>query len=1483
MPNLPSSGQLSMGAIADNQSSASRSNLSLKTQSEAFASGSEVAGSPLQTTARANLIAAPYAISEFFNADFVSDVFSNISITTAGGGSDKNTVDGENLIIGFDADPDSGDFTVQLVDSGGNVDDTETRTGEGSVTFSTLALDAGTYTPRIRQGFASADGDTITHFDAISGGSTSLTNASQTISTAGESVSNVQITAAVSSGTQTGFKVAQSAIVGGDGGNITSNVNTSATHTSAQTVAISNPPGQLRFTTTHIGGPTQARNNDSSTADVIITYARAIDDVASLDTSNNSKTQFNSGDTIRIRAVSEGIGSSTNMKIGFSTSNSNTAYNNTPTERTISDSRFVRDTELVDTSHTLTSGTSLVTFFPKANYTSGTANTTAGSSFQVAPAFSYSTPGNAAINVNQTRTLDVSSVVGNNASVGISSSPNKGSGTNTATLSPGTANAVYTISYTGTANFSQTNNQSDTVTVRPTVSLSSNNNSPKGLASSYGSGLTPTGVSEPIITISTSTVGDTISSTDFGSLPANFTKTGGGDGISDFLSGRFSGGTAGDRTFTATVSGNSTTSAEASVTVAYGTYSNQIVQNVSPDSGNFRRGVTTLNVQWQARNVALVDIDLIGVSTGTSDTNFASDNDSLDSTTADALENQSHSATISDVGVSNVGTYNIRVRDASDNVPSATTFSSITILDKEPTTPGAFNDSSGTYHGTLALDWSASSYRFQYQIFKSSGDADSNYSQLGSNQTGTSVNISETNGTTTNGPFYYKVRAINFAQGPLSTEESDFNSPVRLIVMPTLDANNNVPDPVSGVIFSTENNSSSTSTTMAVSSKSDNTNLAFSYALSSNTANVSISNANTETPTISAGSGVGSVNVQLTVTGDPSQTFVHSADTITVNYFPKFTTITFTSGTIIQNTDNLSVTRLVWQGFDASSGFRIGVFDASSGGNEISSNGTIDVTGSTLTSGLSSGAGGLQNKDTEWLGNINLGTISNNGTVFLRVTDLGEGGTIGQESVTISAFNLVSITAGPENTAEAALGGSGTPASKFFLGTLGNGVTLFNGAGGTGGTFNGNNKFFLFNQSGTLSVGKVNGSGVISEFNAEANVPPLAPTGLSFSSVSTDRMTLNWTDNSSIEDEYYIFFKTGTSNDADFNDTAFSGNPLSANDTSEQVTGLSQGQSFSWAVYARNGSSYSDPLRGTQSTTAPTPAISVSPSSIIDTNYSVSDVGVNAAGSVFTITSENRSGNPVRLISNNGVHLNQGGFKFKAATGGSTPNSNTSGTTNLATGTSHDINIGSDDEVQIRFFKLFDNESAGDVTFQCLFKHGSTSTSAVSMTFRISGGFGFCIADTMMLNTKVGMLHINELSKGDMVLSHNFETNKDELVEITKILRVKHYVYSVKFTDNTEMILTDDHPMVSVDGNLLSINNTKTFDNYDVKAQKIMIGDKIKSTNGFVVVDSITKLDELRDTYTVVNKNNNFYTNNILVHSEVKYIGVMTDYKIIDE
>ena len=80
MANLTSSGQISLDDIIKNRTGGASTDVSLKDESETFASGSEVAGSSLQTTARFNLIAAPYAISEFYNADFNSDVFSNISI-----------------------------------------------------------------------------------------------------------------------------------------------------------------------------------------------------------------------------------------------------------------------------------------------------------------------------------------------------------------------------------------------------------------------------------------------------------------------------------------------------------------------------------------------------------------------------------------------------------------------------------------------------------------------------------------------------------------------------------------------------------------------------------------------------------------------------------------------------------------------------------------------------------------------------------------------------------------------------------------------------------------------------------------------------------------------------------------------------------------------------------------------------------------------------------------------------------------------------------------------------------------------------------------------------------------------------------------------------------------------------------------------------------------------------------------------------------
>ena len=174
MSNLPTSGnQITFNDIVNNRTGGDASAgdaISIQGQSIAFASGSEVDGDTAQTTARKNLEAAPFAISEFHNADFISDIFSNIVVTTVGGGSDRNTVDTETLQVSFDSTvtPSGGDeFVITLVDGGGNVDATTTRGSAGTAEFTNLAITPDNYTPTIQLGFASATGDTRTHHDKV--------------------------------------------------------------------------------------------------------------------------------------------------------------------------------------------------------------------------------------------------------------------------------------------------------------------------------------------------------------------------------------------------------------------------------------------------------------------------------------------------------------------------------------------------------------------------------------------------------------------------------------------------------------------------------------------------------------------------------------------------------------------------------------------------------------------------------------------------------------------------------------------------------------------------------------------------------------------------------------------------------------------------------------------------------------------------------------------------------------------------------------------------------------------------------------------------------------------------------------------------------------------------------------------------------------------------------------------------------------------
>jgi hypothetical protein len=1219
---LPSSGQIHFGALVDNKDSASRADISIKTLSEQFAVGSLVgdvdgSGTGNQTADRNLLTAAPYAISEFYDAEYVNEFYDTVVAQLSDGTAvtDDGYVDGESARISFNvAQSNLGpSYTAGLKlasDSSVVVSAIETESGTGTKTiaFTAPSRDAATniYYPFVTTGtYENAVGGNIDHFDQLAGGATGRSYSSANVDASDESVSAVTITPSVSTGIQTSSSIVASSITAGDGGTMTA---TSQAGENPTVYNITNTPGVVRFTSTHYGNPATTRNNTSSTGDVTISYNRAIDGVASSDHTVNSGVSFT------ITAISEGITSSTVMRMGYGASAGNTTYSGT-SDKTISTSQFVRSTQTQAFTYTLTSGTSLVTLYPKAHYTSGTATLTAGSAIYIAPAFSYSTTGNQTINVNATQAMAASSVVGNSANVAIASSPSSQTGNNSVTFTPGTNNGVYTISYTGTANYSQTSNTTDLLTVRPTVALSRSTAEVFGFGS-YASNKTPTGVSTTNVTISTSVVGT--AGTYNWTKPSGTTVSGGGSG-DPTVTMNFS-GTAGTKTFSATVTGRAvgasdTTSTSDSIDVAYTIYTQQNITSVTPTSGDYRRGATTINVAWTSINVALVDIHLVADGSGTSTTTQTTDNDSLD--TANASESQTYSATIADVGQTNVGTYHVRVRDASDNVPTSTAVSTISILDTAPTTPGAFQDTAGGYNGSLTMDWAASSYRYQYQIYKSSGDSDASYSQLGSNQTGVSVGLSELSGTATYGPFYYKVRALNYAGGGTSTEYSSYNTARRFIIYPTLDANNNIPQPNVSTIYSTVENSTTTSTVMNVTSDSDNVT-AYSWATGL-TIGASISNAAVQNPTITAGAGVGTITTALTVTGNANaQQYTHSTDNITVNYYPKIYNVTTNQEagtTIIINTTDLILKNIFWQGF-TSAGFTVSVWSLTGGNGYERSEGpfTINDLGGTYAYNANvNNTGGAQIKESEWANTTlcNMGVISQAGTVYMRVVDAG-GSIAYDEAITIVDYENVQLTgyqfgganSGFDDAEDAAQqtipgGTSIYNVTVYYLGTPGSGTVVILDTQSPTDYFAGGNLWWDFSGLGiTGYVGKIDNSGNLTAANyySDANAPPKPPTGVSAGSATSSTITVSWTNASAIDDEIWIYYVKNGSNSASSTDTSWGDNPLSNSTTSDIITGLDAGSAYSFVVYAKNGSTLSaagSGNRDTESTTAATSWTSV--------------------------------------------------------------------------------------------------------------------------------------------------------------------------------------------------------------------------------------------------------------------------------------------------
>ena len=336
---IQSSGEINFSDIANNQNSASLANLQLKTLSETFASGSIVDGSGAQTTARINLEDAPYAISEFYDANFSSDEFSSIVLTTSGGTSDFNVVDGENLVVEFNTTQ-AGTHTVQLIDSSGNIDATDTGTPDASdnvaITFSSLALTDDTYTPRIRLGFLTQDATNINYHDAIASvavtdpdaSSTPTVAADTTITAIEHTISSIGNSNAIDHYNWTFAKEDGDSLGLNDGeGSYANSVSLTAVSDASPSINYKGP-GRFSINLRVDGNPTQARNSATATeVEHEIHYTKAV--------SIGNPSNVNSQATINTAVTHQGFSSGVDVDLIRASDNAVLLSNDHGTNSTI--------------------------------------------------------------------------------------------------------------------------------------------------------------------------------------------------------------------------------------------------------------------------------------------------------------------------------------------------------------------------------------------------------------------------------------------------------------------------------------------------------------------------------------------------------------------------------------------------------------------------------------------------------------------------------------------------------------------------------------------------------------------------------------------------------------------------------------------------------------------------------------------------------------------------------------------------------------------------------------------------------------------------------------------------------------------------------------------------------------------------------------------------------------------------------------------
>ena len=142
-----------------------------------------------------------------------------------------------------------------------------------------------------------------------------------------------------------------------------------------------------------------------------------------------------------------------------------------------------------------------------------------------------------------------------------------------------------------------------------------------------------------------------------------------------------------------------------------------------------------------------------------------------------------------------------------------------------------------------------------------------------------------------------------------------------------------------------------------------------------------------------------------------------------------------------------------------------------------------------------------------------------------------------------------------------------------------------------------------------------------------------------------------------------------------------------------------------------------------------------------------------------------------------------------------------------------------------------------------------------------------CIHESMLIATEEDMKSIHDIKIGDKVISYNFETQLNELVEVEDLITIERDVnYKVN-----NLILTEDHPVYLNNGKKASINPEATLLNYKQEVNQIEHGNIMVKLDGTEeVIESIEKYEGTHLNYAIKTKHNNFYADGILVDSVIQ-------------